>query len=763
MKIKVFLDRMINWGNSIPASPWQLAALFAFTVILRNLMEALQLGIVFTSPSFFLHFPVAYVFPLLTLVFFMRIFSGYNTGKLLKIMVLAWTLTLLPPLIDSLTGTSSDIGYFPLERSNASWFLLNFFNPSVILTGTTTGIRIEAALGCILAGIFTWAVAPRRRILRGLLNTVVFAPVFLSFFTWPYLVALLLQPLFPGDGQTLTLLQWHAATEPPLSGASHFNIYIVDMIPVSLLSLWYVKELCNPMWLRFRKSIRNLIPLILAAVTGTVAAMAIPGSTGLTFSDSVVITGALLSALWLIAGSQGKNSFRITATAVALSLAWASGWLTLVFAVLALAVSALPFPERMRNSLFAVSLFITAISPVGFTLLAPSAIIALVLIPITVLLANRKPAMAAMFVLPMAFIIASPPASETGGWLRGANRVADTFTRSSRLGLAMESASRQAAAGGSWQKLAETCHMNGDNARSRYLCETSVSRGNASASMLRVSMNLAFDRGDSLEFSNIYLQYVNSIEENSDLNEALAMRVSFLALSGDTASLNSLHSRAGFNPLLLKSMGTALLAAGDTLSSLQYSLAYLQSPSAQAADWSRAIILSAITGEADWDSIYTEGESRFGICVPIMLARIRAPIVQGSPPDRADLLERCLRTMPGDKEVLETASMWYSASGLPDSALIYASRSLAGARYPSRALFLMVIRAALDSGNIPEAKAAAEYAIAEYPENIRFSAILAGIESGNDPDAEVPVFTEIPWAQALYDSISTMTCKVDSL
>ena len=87
MSLKKHIDRWINWGASLPASPWQLAALFAVTVILRNLMESVTLGMLVSAPAFVLHFPVAYVYPLLTLVFFMRIFSGYSTAKLLKIMV----------------------------------------------------------------------------------------------------------------------------------------------------------------------------------------------------------------------------------------------------------------------------------------------------------------------------------------------------------------------------------------------------------------------------------------------------------------------------------------------------------------------------------------------------------------------------------------------------------------------------------------------------------------------------------------------------
>ncbi|PIE51125.1 hypothetical protein CSA37_13270 [Candidatus Fermentibacteria bacterium] len=763
MKLKILIDKMIDWGNSIPATPWQMAALFAVTVILRNLMEALQLGIVFTAPAFFLHFPVAYVYPMMVLVFLMSRFSGYDTAKLLKIMVLTWVLTLLPPLIDYITGNTSDIGYFPLTRSNAGWFFLNFFNPAVKLTGTTTGIRIEALLGCVLAGVFTWAVAPDRRWLRGILNTIVFAPVFLSFFTWPYLVAILLQPLFPGDGTTLNLLQWHGATEAPLTGDSHFIVYIIDMIPVSLLSLWYVRELLPNKWNMLRNAFSQLLSLGLAAAAGTAAAIAIPPSSAITFCDFTVIAGALLAALWIAAGSALRGSARSTAVAVGLSLAWSSGWLTLVLALLASAVSLLPGSNRIRRPLTALVLFITALSPAGFNITAGAGLTAvLLIIVITVIACERKTANA-LFIIPMVVLLLSPPASETPAGLRGLNRRVDSFNRSGRIGLAMESAANLAASGGSWVKLAETAHMAGNNPRSRYLCDTSMARGDSTSSLMKVSINLAFARGDSSAFNDIYLRYVNSVDDPGDLNEAMMLRVNFLALSGDTASLNSLHSRAGMNSALMRSMATALMESGDTLSALQYSLAYLSSPDADAEAWAKAISIASVSGLADWDSLYNEAVECHGRCIPIMLARVRAPLAADSLPDRKELLDMCIQTMPGNPEVLQTAAMWHSEAGNPDSALVYSSRALAGARHPSRLVFDLTISSALEAGNPLEARIASEYAVSEYPDNIRFKAVLAGILEGMDPEANVPSFSDIPQAAAMKDSIAELVCNTAAI
>jgi|GEM_PF-499531 len=764
MKLKELIDRSITWGVEIPATPWQLASLFAVTVILRNLMEALSLGLVFTAPSFLLHFPVAYVYPLLALVFFMKVFSGYSAAKLLKIMVFAWTLTLLPPVIDGIAGTSSSIGYFPLERSNAGWFLLNFFNPSVTLSGTTTGIRVEAAIGCILAGIFTWAVAPGKKLLRGILNMLVFAPVFLTFFTWPYLISVIFQPLFPGDGVTHSLLQWHAVTEDPVTGASHFITYLIDMIPVSLLALWYVRELAVERWVELKSKFHSLLPLFLSSVLGTAAAFAVVPHTGVTFADAVTIIGALMVSFWIAAASAWHGSFRAVPSIVALTLAWACGWMTLVFAGLALATAGLPGGERLKKALFAPALFVTAISPVGFTLLAPSALLTLIMIPVIVFVSQKVHSRLLLLALPLTALLFSPPASQEGAWIREIARRTDTFARSGRIALAMESASSLAAGGGSWLTLAETTHLTGQNERSRYICETAMARGDSTSSLLKVLMNLAYARGDSSAFNGIFSLYLARAEE-SELSSAVTMRVSLLSMAGDTASLNQIHARGGMNPMLLRSMATAHMALGDTLLSLQYSRAFLDTPAASAQDWAKTITLAALTGGEDWDSLYNEAEEKLGFCLPVMLSRLRASVIAEGTADHRDLLQRCIVIRPDDPEVLETAAIWFSAAGKPDSALIFASRAIAGQTNPSMNSFSLALNAALNSENYSEAAITARYAIHCFPSVVGNRAVLAGILEAQGDTAEASrlegSFRGIPWAESLCDSLASAVCAAE--
>jgi hypothetical protein len=594
---------------------------------------------------------------------------------------------------------------------------------------------------------------------------VVFAPVFLTFFTWPYLICAIFQPLFPGDGVTNSLLQWHAATEAPTTCASHFTVYLIDMLPVSLLSLWFVRELANDRWKQLKSHFRNLFPLFLSSVLGTVAAFAVIPATGTTFADVVIIIGALLAALWLVTASAWQGSFRAVASTVALSLAWACGWMTLVFVGLALATAGLPGLDRQRRALFAVTLFIAALSPVGFTLAAPSAILALILIPVAVCLSQRKLSWLFLLAVPLIALLSAPPASVEGAWVRGVIRRTDTFARSSRVDLALQSASGLAAGGGSWLTLAETTQLCGQDERSRYVCETAMLRGDSTSSLMKVMMNLAFVRGDSSSFNSIFNLYMNSADE-SELNNAVTMRVSFLAMSGDTASLNLIHSRSGMNPMLLRSMATAQMALGDTVLSLQYSRAFLETPAAEAQDWAQTITLAAVTGKENWDSLYIEAEDRLGFCLPVMLARLRASVIAEGTADRRDLLQRCILIKPDGYEVLETAAMWFSAAGKPDSALIFASRAIAGQTDPSITSFSLALNAALDSGNYNEAAITARYAIHCFPSVIGNRVILAGILKARGDSTEAMVLEEsfrgIPWAELMCDSLVSAVCAAEN-
>lgn len=711
MNLRNTVNRWVEWGVALKASPLQLGGLFAATVIIRNVLEAASLGILFEAPAFYLHFPVAYVFPMLGLVSLMHLFSGFPLAKLLKIMIMAWTLTLLPPIIDVFSGVTGDIGYFPLQRENAVWFLANFFNPAVTLPGTTAGIRVEAFLGCVLAGVFTWCVAPRHRVLRGILTTAAFMPMFLVFFTWPYLVQIVAERFFPVQEITQRFVQWRVVTEVPLHGAAHFTIFLVDMVPVSLLSIWMIRKLAPSQWALLKKASPDLAPGAAMALAGTAAAFTAIPRAAMTFGDTVGFAGALMAALWLLVSTGVRGGYRTGALSLALIVAWASGWNTLVAVSLAAALLNLPGPRWISRALSFPVLLFAAMSPAGVP--SPSAAYLLLAAAATLPGLFRQRGAGLLLSLPvMALAVLNPPADLGRGRIQGLERQADSFFRSGMSTHGHASAMKVAASGGGFRTLAEGAHLTGMHNRAEWAYQVGTALGDSSPEMLKVGVNLASTAGDSLLLWTRAMNYMDVTGERGA--EAAELLLGMAASRGDTAFLGLAHAGAGLSQRLLVLYSRAHMALGDSLGALSYARAALSSPGATQSTWAQAVEVTGITG-GNYDSLFTLSGKWFGFSLEIALARLRAGIGGAGPPDREDLLERCLILAPDNISVLETAASWHLAAGNPERAMNFALRAVAAQIVPTRRVLVLAIRSAEAAGRRDIAAACDRYARSVYP------------------------------------------------
>ncbi len=713
VKARHQLLRVIEWGASINASPVQLGGLFGATIILRNLLEASTLGILFEGPAFFLHFPIAYVFPMLGLVALLQIASGFPLSKLLRIMIMAWTLTLLPPIIDFFAGVTGDIGYFPLHKGNAVWFLTNFFNPSVTLQGTTAGIRIEAFLGCVLAGVFSWCVAPDRRLLRGILTTLVFMPMFLVFFTWPYLVQIVGEVFFPVQEITQRFLQWRAITEVPLHGSAHFTIFTVDMMPVSLLAVWMLSRLSPGQWALLRGELPRLLPGAVLAVSGTLAVFMAAPPGGVTFADAVSMIGALMGVLWLLGSLPLTGTVRSLALAVSLLLGWASGWNTLVALAFATALLHLPGPRWFSRSLAFPVLLFAALSPAGFPeFTTPYLGLSLAASVLGALSSTGKAGVRLLgsVAFPL-LVLALPPEGLDRGRLQGFERQVDSFFRSGMVAHGHASASRFAASGGGLRTVAEGAHLSGMHNRAEWAYQVGTALGDSSPEMMKVGVNLALSSGDSLLLWTRALAYMNTAGERGA--EAAELLLGFAASTGDTAFLNMAHSGGALSDRFLVLYSRAHMAMGDTLSSASYARAAVTFPDAGQGTWAYAVELAGTAG-GDYDSIFTASEAKFGFSQEIALARLRAGFGNGGVPDREDLLDRCLALSPDNPAVLETAASWHLAANNPQLAMGFAIRSMAAQIVPTPQTFALAVRASVAAGRNDIAVACGKYAQSVY-------------------------------------------------
>src|SRR5262249_41658933 len=189
--------------------------------------------------------------PLLALSLVLALFSGVQPERVLRLMLLAWGLTLLPPLVDTLVARTHEarIGYMELGETPWSTVFVHFFDPSYPLGGTTPGIRVEALIACLLGAFYVVLRAPRARIVRaaGAVFTIYVASLF--FFTVPFLFVRALRFAFPG----LTTTQLFHATGRVVRPE---NIYVrmdqsilVYLIPLTLALGAATLALARPSWL----------------------------------------------------------------------------------------------------------------------------------------------------------------------------------------------------------------------------------------------------------------------------------------------------------------------------------------------------------------------------------------------------------------------------------------------------------------------------------------------------------------------------------
>ncbi|MFO8183468.1 MAG: hypothetical protein R6U39_04780 [Candidatus Aegiribacteria sp.] len=720
--------RAVDWTSSIEASGAQLAGLFAATVILRNLLESISAGLLFPAPAFVFHFPIAYVFPMLGLTALMHMLSGYPLRRLLQLMVFAWTLTLLPPLLDFLLGSSAAIGYFPLDRSNASFFLLNFFNPAVELQGTTAGIRIEAAIGCVLAGLFSWAVADDRRMARGIGTTVLFAPVFLMFFTWPSLVYVLTMDLFPYAGTLQEYYQWHAATAPHLTGSLHYTVFLVDLIPVTLILAWFHSRLDPEGWRRTYRSAGQNVWTLAAPLAGT--AWFLSSSRGiLTFADAVSMTGALLAAVLILLSRHAGTAARNTMWGISILAALAVGWSTAALAMLCISVLMLPGPRIVSACLSGVAAFLVASSPAGLSWGVLS-IPVMALCALAAVSRSRPAAAAGVLAVAAALVLRPPPPTSYTQYHRWLNL---DISRNGRLDFTLPAARETAASGGDMLSLAKAEFEEGNPDRADWCYRMALSRGADSPDVYRLGLKLALSRGMEDEYDEL-MSHVLSDPELMEKIDVGGVMVSRATMDSDTLFIRRIMELGGPSPQLYRAFSTACAGSGDHGRAERYARAALSHPRAGAGEYAWAVHVAASTG-GDYDSLFLRGMERFPGSVEIMEARLKAPLTAGRPPDREDLLLECLALAPASPGILRTAALWYASAGRPVEALEYAERAIAAVNHPDLALLRLACRTAYAAGDSSRSAAHALYGLKLEPDNAWFLEFLETVQgpSGSSP------------------------------
>lgn len=191
-------DRMASVENQ-PWGPGTLALLLGGVIAVRNLLEIrVARNPVFEGLAAFVHYPLAYIAPFIALTLVLAFWGRVAPRRVARLMVLAWILTLIPPLADLLLHPGLEkptIAYLQADPSELGRIWLRFFDPTVHLEGTTLGIRVEASLAVLLAALFVFLKA--NSWFRALMASVSVYVCSLFFFSLPLLVTRFFRFFFP--------------------------------------------------------------------------------------------------------------------------------------------------------------------------------------------------------------------------------------------------------------------------------------------------------------------------------------------------------------------------------------------------------------------------------------------------------------------------------------------------------------------------------------------------------------------------------------
>ncbi|MBM3306819.1 MAG: tetratricopeptide repeat protein [Candidatus Eisenbacteria bacterium] len=249
-------------------------------VAVRHFLEQLAGGRkILYFLAYFLHYPLAYVAPLLGLTIVLAAFARERADRVIRLMLFAWLLTLLPPLLDMLVSRGAPapeiIGYLIPRTGTLGQAFLNLWNPLYKgFQGPTAGIRIEAAIGCVLAACYVHLKT--RSALRAAAAFVAIYVTMFFFFALPALVLAVVR-IFGADVDGVQRLFFTSgAVHRAYAGAqpyalSDLSSALVDLfVTVPLLAVWC--RMAAPE--RFR-SVARLFDPFAAAVHAALAALGI--------------------------------------------------------------------------------------------------------------------------------------------------------------------------------------------------------------------------------------------------------------------------------------------------------------------------------------------------------------------------------------------------------------------------------------------------------------------------------------------------------
>jgi hypothetical protein len=305
-RFRAFVERM----EELPIGPGALAATLAGIIAVRNVLEiVVAKNPVFFGLAAFVRYPMAYVAPFFALTLVLALWAGVASARVARLMLLAWLLTLLPPIADLLLHRTHDaptIGYLHADPSELGWVWAHFFDPWASFVGTTPGIRIEILAAVLLA--FVYILLRGRSWWRALLGALTVYPASMFFLSLPVLVHGLFRTWNPS--LTRTDLLWGEALLKRMdrdTAPDSVALMWLGLTMAGLVAAWWLSERrpLEPAWLRGRggtSAAPGMAPLLVAAMAAGILValfLHLPVGQALMVApyDALAVPAALLAAV----------------------------------------------------------------------------------------------------------------------------------------------------------------------------------------------------------------------------------------------------------------------------------------------------------------------------------------------------------------------------------------------------------------------------------------------------------------------------------
>ncbi len=231
--------RLLDYFERAPVTLGRALALLAAVFAFRNIFEALAAGApLFYPAAFLVHFPLAYLPGIVLIPLVLAALSGERVERVTKVLIVAWALTVLPPLFELVAGhAGARISYLPIQPGRFWWSVANYFNPGVEFAGATAGVRLEAALGVLLGGYYVYL--KRKKVWVALVSLPVIFFVMVNVFSLPYIFHHLLRACGSDIPHVAALFGMRGLVLRPILDLSDYSTALLDLLYLTpLLALW---------------------------------------------------------------------------------------------------------------------------------------------------------------------------------------------------------------------------------------------------------------------------------------------------------------------------------------------------------------------------------------------------------------------------------------------------------------------------------------------------------------------------------------------